>query len=115
MVKYTALAICVYFLFLYGRTEQTDDTDRGSTGRYLWVFFLKQIFNIPVRRQDIQASREESSMSTTLATTTSAMFYSDEEEEMEEPIGANMTELDVRKETEAFLEENKLRKANIRF
>ena len=66
-------------------------------------------------------------MSSTLATTTSAMFYSDEEEEMEEvnkllevgemeePIKANMTELDVRKETEAFLEDNKLRKANIRF
>ena len=69
-------------------------------------------------------------MSTTLATSTSAMFYSDEEEEMEEvkellevgemeemeePIGANMTDLDVRKETEAFLEENKLRRANIRF
>ena len=54
-------------------------------------------------------------MSTTLATSTSAMFYSDEEEEMEEPIKANMTELDVRKETEAFLEDNKLRRANIRF
>ena len=60
------------------------------------------------------------SFRTTLtSTTSSAMLYSDEveelEEKLEEPIGANMTDLDVRKETEAFLEDNKLRRANIRF
>ena len=73
-------------------------------------------------------------MSTTLASTTSsAMFYSEEEEEkeemeemeevnkaeeveeMKEPIGTNITDLEVRKETDAFLEDNKQRRANIRF
>ena len=107
LVKYTSLTVGVYFLFLYGRTEQTDSTDRASTA---------------VRRQGIEGPKVESSMSTTLASTTSsAMFYSDELEkgnemgEIEEPIRANMTDLDVRKDTEAFLEDNKLRIANIRF
>ena len=60
-------------------------------------------------------------MTSTLASTTSsaAMFYSDEEveevEEVEEQIRSNMTDSDVRKETEAFLEDNKLRRTNIRF
>ena len=119
LVKYSSLAVIVYFLFLYEGTEQTDNTDRGSiTDSY--VFFLKDILNIPVSRQDIGASEQESSMRTTLASTTSsAMFYSDEEveqvEEVEEQIGANVTGLDVKKETETFLEDNKLRRANIRF
>ena len=53
-------------------------------------------------------------MSTTLTSTVSSAFsYSDEELE-EEPQGRNMTDLDVSKETEAFLEENKLRLGNVR-
>ena len=127
LVKYTSLAVCVYLTFLYGRTEQTDHTDRGSIVDFYVFFPLKQILDIPVRKQDTEVS-EDSSMSTTLASTTSsAVFYSDEEKEMEETnkleemgemkeaIGVNMTDLDVRKETETFLEDNKLRKANIRF
>ena len=116
LVKYTSLAVIVYFLFLYEGTEQTYNTDRGSLSDS-YVFFLKEILNIPVSSQDIGASEQESSMRTTLASTTSsAMFYSDEEvEEVEEHIGANVTGLDVRKETETFLEDNKLRRANIRF
>ena len=121
LVKYTALAISVYFLFLYGGTEQTDNTGRGSVTDLYVFFFLKEILNIPARRQDIEAYQQESSMTSTLASTTSsaAMFYSDEEveevEEVEEQIRSNMTDSDVRKETEAFLEDNKLRRTNIRF
>ena len=39
----------------------------------------------------------------------------EEVEEVEEQIRSNMTDSDVRKETEAFLEDNKLRRTNIRF
>ena len=82
---------------------------------------MKEILNIPARRQDIEAYQQESSMTSTLASTTSsaAMFYSDEEEEeveeVEERIRSNMTDSDVRKETDAFIEDNELRRANIRF
>ena len=66
---------------------------------------------------------QPSSMSTTLtATASSAFAYSDEELENElefefedEAPGLNLTDLDVRKETEAFLQDNKLRLDNIRF
>ena len=62
---------------------------------------------------------QQSSMAPTSSSTASSAYqYSDEdlEEEFEnEILGTNMTDLDVRKETEAFLLDNKLRLENIRF
>ena len=115
LVKYLTVAVIVYFVFHYQDVSLRTATE-GSTRKSKLVKSRRDV----VKRQDLKVPEttippQYSSMSTTLTSTVSSAFsYSDEELE-EEPQGRNMTDLDVSKETEAFLEENKLRLGNVRF
>ena len=115
LVKYLTVAVTVYFVFHYQDVSLRTAAE-GSTRHSKLIKSRRDV----VKRQDLKVPEttippQYSSMSTTLTSTVSSAFsYSDEELE-EEPQGRNMTDLDVSKETEAFLEENKLRLGNVRF